>query len=124
MMNVTQAFRGSILYFTGDPLHDHQPVIWHEDGLLLLNGELIVASGAYADLRDNLPEDLCVTDYSGKSSCPGLLTPMCITRKPILSLHLPKDCCPGWRPIPFPRKVSLVTMTTHRKLHPSSWMSY
>lgn len=73
MMNVTQAFRGSILYFTGDPLHDHQPVIWHEDGLLLLNGELIVASGAYADLRDKLPEDLCVTDYSGKIIMPGFV---------------------------------------------------
>ncbi|MBR7784143.1 guanine deaminase [Undibacterium luofuense] len=73
MMNVTQAFRGSILYFTGDPQCDDQAVVWHEDGLLLLNGETIVASGAYASLRDKLPEHISLTDYSGKLIMPGFV---------------------------------------------------
>ena len=68
-----QAYRASLLHFTGDPALDPKACVWHEDGLLLVQDGKIQALGDYAKLKASLPADTPVHDYSGKIIAPGFI---------------------------------------------------
>jgi len=68
-----QAYRASLLHFTGDPALDPTACVWHEDGLLLVQDGKIKALGDYAKLKATLPADATVHDYSGKIISPGFI---------------------------------------------------
>ncbi len=68
-----QAYRASILHFTDDPAIDPNAYVWHQDGLLLIQGGRVVALGEYASMRGMLPENTVVTDFSGKLIVPGFI---------------------------------------------------
>jgi guanine deaminase len=68
-----QAFRASLLYFRADPAFDDRAHVWHEDGLLLVEGGHIKAAGDYATLAPALPFDLPVHDYRGSVITPGFI---------------------------------------------------
>jgi guanine deaminase len=68
-----QAFRASLLHFTGDPALDPHACVWHADGLLLVQDGKIQALGDYASLKATLPAGVTVHDYSGKIITPGFI---------------------------------------------------
>lgn len=68
-----QAYRASILYFTGDPAVASDAYHWYEDGLLIVRDGRIQAAGEYAQLHANLPPNTVVTDYRGKLIVPGFI---------------------------------------------------
>ena len=59
--------RGTLVSFTGDPfLADPEQTLRHEtDGLVVCRDGLIEAVGPYPTLRNELPADFLVADYSG-----------------------------------------------------------
>ncbi|EGF31472.1 Guanine deaminase [Oxalobacteraceae bacterium IMCC9480] len=67
------AYRASILHFTADPAFGDNAHAFHEDGLLIVEGEHIRAAGDYATLKATLPADAVVTDYRGKLIVPGFI---------------------------------------------------
>jgi guanine deaminase len=67
------AYRASILHFTADPAFGDNAHAFHEDGLLIVDGDCIRAAGDYATLKDTLPADAVVTDYRGKLIVPGFI---------------------------------------------------
>ncbi len=67
------AYRASLLHFTADPAFGEQAHAFHEDGLLIVDGQYVRAAGDYATLKDTLPADLVVTDYRGKLIVPGFI---------------------------------------------------
>lgn len=73
--NETQikAFRASILHFTADPAFNDNAYAWHEDGLLVVDGDRIKVAGDYDKLKDTLPEGVQVRDYRGKVIMPGFI---------------------------------------------------
>lgn len=73
LTQATQAYRASILHFTGDPAFDDKSYAWHEDGLLIVEDGRVTAAGDYAQLRDRLPQDAQVHDYRGKLIVPGFI---------------------------------------------------
>ena len=68
-----QAYRASVLHFTGDPASEEQSHTWHADGLLVVDNGLIVAAGDYDQLQSTLPPGLQWQDYRGKLICPGFI---------------------------------------------------
>ena len=68
-----QAYRASVLHFTGDPATQPDATVWFEDGLLIVEAGLIKAVGNYCDLRTSLDELTPVHDYRGKLICPGFI---------------------------------------------------
>ncbi len=68
-----QAYRASVLYFTGDPALDAQATCWHEDGLLVVEQGHVSACGDYARLHRQLPAHAVLHDYRGKLITPGLI---------------------------------------------------
>jgi guanine deaminase len=68
-----QAFRASLLYFRADPAFDDHAHVWHEDGLLLVEGDRIKAAGDYAALAPTLPQDVTPHDYRGQVITPGFI---------------------------------------------------
>lgn len=68
-----QAYRASILYFTGDPGVDASACVWHQDGLLLIENGRVSAVGDADRLQPLLPPDTSVIDYRGKIICPGFI---------------------------------------------------
>lgn len=72
-MSNTKAFRASIFHFLSDPATSEKAHAWHEDGLLVVQGERVLAAGDYAQLKDTLPPDTPVRDYRGKIIMPGFI---------------------------------------------------
>ena len=68
-----RAYRASLLHFHADPAFAEHAYSWHEDGLLLVDGDKIHAAGDYAQLAPTLPEGLEVADYRGKLIVPGFI---------------------------------------------------
>ncbi|MBC7456444.1 MAG: guanine deaminase [Massilia sp.] len=68
-----RAYRASLLHFHADPAFAEQAYSWHEDGLLLVDGEKIHAAGDYAQLVHTLPEGVEIHDYRGKLIMPGFI---------------------------------------------------
>jgi guanine deaminase len=68
-----RAYRASLLHFHADPAFAEHAYSWHEDGLLLVDGDKIHAAGDYAQLAPALPEGLEVIDYRGKIIMPGFI---------------------------------------------------
>lgn len=69
----TQAYRASILYFTGDPGVDASDCIWHRDGMLVIKDGRVLAVGDADRLIALLPPDASVIDYRDKIICPGFI---------------------------------------------------
>jgi len=72
-MTITLALRASLLHYTDDPAFKEDGIHWHADGLLLLDGEKIVAAGDYTALKHLLPDDVVVKHYPGKIIMPGFI---------------------------------------------------
>lgn len=68
-----QAFRASLLYFRADPAFDEHAHVWHEDGLLLVEGGKVKAAGDYAALAPTLPDGVTPHDYRGKVITAGFI---------------------------------------------------
>ena len=68
-----RAYRASVLHFHADPAFAEQAYCWHEDGLLLVDGDKIHAAGDYAHLAPTLAEGTDVVDYRGKLIMPGFI---------------------------------------------------
>jgi guanine deaminase len=73
MNTQTQAYRASILHFTADPAIHQNAYEWYEDGLLIVEGELIKAVGDYAKLKHGITPEIPLHDYSGKLIIPGFI---------------------------------------------------
>jgi guanine deaminase len=71
--NKLQAYRASVLHFHADPAFTPDAFHWHEDGLLIVDGDKIHAAGDYAALAPTLPEGVTVHDYRGKLIMPGFI---------------------------------------------------
>ena len=67
------AYRASVLHFTGDPAFDTDACHWHEDGLLIVDGGLVVAAGDYAQLHPTLAPDAVLHDRRGQLLMPGFI---------------------------------------------------
>jgi guanine deaminase len=68
-----RAYRASLLHFHADPAFAEHAYSWHEDGLLLVDGDRIHAVGDYAQLAPALPEGTELFDYRGKLIMPGFI---------------------------------------------------
>lgn len=68
-----RAYRASLLHFHADPAFAEHAYAWHEDGLLLVDGDKIHAAGDYAALAPTLPEGQAIVDYRGKLIVPGFI---------------------------------------------------
>ena len=68
-----QAYRASVLHFTGDPAFEPQAQVWHEDGLLLVCDGKVLQVGDYHSLKATLDEAVPVQDYRGKLLIPGFI---------------------------------------------------
>ena len=67
------AYRASVLHFTGDPAFDADACRWHEDGLLIVDGGLVVAAGDYALLQPTLAPHAVLHDRRGQLLMPGFI---------------------------------------------------
>jgi guanine deaminase len=70
---ILQAYRASLLHFHADPAFAEHACSWHEDGLLLVDGDKIRAAGDYARLAPGLLQGTEVHDYRGKLITPGFI---------------------------------------------------
>lgn len=68
-----QAYRASILHFSGDPAFDADAFEWHEDGLLVIEDSLVQDVGSYDQLKRRLTPDTTVHDYRGRLIIPGFI---------------------------------------------------
>lgn len=68
-----RAYRASLLHFHADPAFAENAYAWHEDGLLVVDGGVVLACGDYASVRPTLAESVEIVDYSGKIICPGFI---------------------------------------------------
>lgn len=68
-----QAYRTSVLYFTGDPSVDASACVWHQDGMLVIENGRVRAVGNADDLLLSLPPEATVIAYTGKIICPGFI---------------------------------------------------
>jgi guanine deaminase len=68
-----RAYRASLLHFHADPAFADHAYAWHEDGLLLVDGDKIHAAGDYATLAPTLPDGQAIVDYRGKLIVPGFI---------------------------------------------------
>ena len=68
-----QAYRASVLHFTGDPAIDARACHWHPDGLLVVTGGHVVAAGDWASLQRSLTPDTVVHDCRGQLLLPGFI---------------------------------------------------
>lgn len=68
-----QAYRASVLHFTGDPASDADAHRWHEDGLLIVADGHVVAAGDFDLLQPGLPDCVQWQDHRGKIICPGFI---------------------------------------------------
>lgn len=88
-MSGTQAFRGAILSFRGDPRELGEAAHeYHEDGLLVVEAGRVVRMGPTADLLPTLAADIGITDYRGKLILPGFIdTHIHFSQTDIIAAH-------------------------------------
>ncbi|MGN6319896.1 guanine deaminase [Trinickia sp.] len=67
------AFRAKLLTFVGDPAIRAGGTCFEEDGLLIVEGERVVAAGAYHALRAQLTPDTTLVEWPGKLIAPGFI---------------------------------------------------
>jgi len=72
-MTITFALRASLLHFTDDPARQDGAMHWHDDGLLLLDGDKVAAAGDYDTLKHMIPAELAVEHHPGKIIMPGFI---------------------------------------------------
>ncbi|CAN5260190.1 guanine deaminase [soil metagenome] len=68
-----QAYRGSVLHFVADPAVSDDAWRWHEDGLLIVDGDRVHAAGDYAQLQASLPLETEIHDHRGMLLLPGFI---------------------------------------------------
>ncbi|MCA1323083.1 guanine deaminase [Herbaspirillum sp. alder98] len=68
-----QAYRASLLHFSGDPAFDPHATQWHSDGLLVVEDGRIRAAGDYPQLVATLSAEVKVEDLRGKIIAPGFI---------------------------------------------------
>ena len=68
-----QAYRASVLHFTGDPVFEANAHHWHEDGLLIVADGHVVVAGDFTLLQPTLPTGVQWQDHRGKIICPGFI---------------------------------------------------
>ncbi len=68
-----EAYRASVLHFTGDPAKQPDATHWFEDGLLIVEAGRIKAAGQYSDLYASLAPGTPLHDYRGKLILPGFI---------------------------------------------------
>jgi guanine deaminase len=68
-----QAYRASLLSFHADPAFSDHAHDWHEDGLLIVDGDRVAAAGDYATLAATLAPGTPVCDWRGKIILPGFI---------------------------------------------------
>jgi guanine deaminase len=68
-----QSYRGRLLHFRADPAFDDDAVVYHEDGLLMVEDGKIAAAGDYAALAATLAPGTPVHDYRGQLITPGFI---------------------------------------------------
>jgi guanine deaminase len=68
-----QAYRAGILHFRDDPAASSAAHAWHEDGLLVVDGDRIQAAGDHALLAPTLDPGTPVHDLRGKIIVPGFI---------------------------------------------------
>jgi guanine deaminase len=68
-----QAYRASLLHFHADPAFAEHAWSWHEDGLLLVDGDKIRVAGDYAQLAAALLPETELHDYRGQIIMPGFI---------------------------------------------------
>ena len=73
--------RGTLIDFASDPTHSASALRWVDDGLLVIDGDRIVARGSHAALAASLGADDCVVDLRGCLLTPGFID---------THLHLPQ----------------------------------
>jgi guanine deaminase len=69
----TQAYRGRVLHFTGDPQRAPDATHYWEDGLLIIAEGKVVSTGEAVTLLPTLPPDTVITDYRGMLIMPGMI---------------------------------------------------
>ena len=67
------AFRAKLLTFVGDPATTEGGACFEEDGLLIVEGERVVAAGPYASLRAQLTPGTAIVERPGKLIAPGFI---------------------------------------------------
>ncbi|HTH74238.1 MAG TPA: guanine deaminase [Trinickia sp.] len=67
------AFRAKLLTFVGDPATSAGGTCFEEDGLLIVEGERVVAAGAYNTLRAQITPDTTLVEWPGKLIAPGFI---------------------------------------------------
>ncbi|MES2151738.1 MAG: guanine deaminase [Pseudomonadota bacterium] len=70
---ILQAYRASLLHFHADPAFSENAYAWHEDGLLVVDGDKVQAAGDYAALAPALPPGTSLHDYRGQLIVPGFI---------------------------------------------------
>ncbi|MCR5879353.1 guanine deaminase [Phenylobacterium sp. J367] len=69
-----QAYRASLLHLLDDPaVAGDGAVVWHEDGLLLVEDGHVAAAGSFEDLAPALPDGVAVEHLPGKILTPGFV---------------------------------------------------
>lgn len=68
-----QAYRARLLSFSADPAIDEKALHWFEDGLLLIEGGRVLASGGYQELASQLLPDDEVQDLRPAIIMPGFI---------------------------------------------------
>jgi guanine deaminase len=67
------SYRAKLLHFRADPAFADDAVIWHEDGLLVVEDGKIKAAGDYAALAPTLPAGTPMHDQRGRIITPGFI---------------------------------------------------
>ena len=66
-------YRGKLLHFRADPAFDPDAMLWHEDGLLVVEDGRVRAAGDYAALLPTLPAGTPVTSLGEQLIVPGFI---------------------------------------------------
>lgn len=67
------AFRAKLLTFVGDPASTAGGACFEEDGLLIVEGERVLAAGAYRALRERITPETELVEWPGKLIAPGFI---------------------------------------------------
>ncbi len=67
------AYRASLLHFRADPAFADDAHDWHQDGLLIVDGDRVRAAGDHAQLISTLPAGTPVHDWRGRLIVPGFI---------------------------------------------------
>lgn len=68
-----KAYRAALLHALDDPARAPEATVWHDDGLLVVDGGHVAGFGAYADIVRTLPEGTPVEALPGRLITPGFV---------------------------------------------------